>query len=100
MRFTIMLILLLTVIFTATGQQTLIIKTVTVERSPIAATIVIRNYPTGFVSDSLGAVSVPFPSNGAYVLAASAVGYEEKQQRISIPFMSDTLVIVLERSDE
>lgn len=86
--------------FIAQGQQTVFIKIINGEnRSPIESNISLKELAKSYSTNSAGTISISFPSNGHYTLVASAVGYEEKETRITIPFSSDSLEIELENSE-
>lgn len=83
------------------AQQTLLIKITGGEnKTPVAASIIIKGTIKGYSADSTGKFSVSFPANGKYTLLVSAVGYEEEETKILIPYTSDILEIDLESSDE
>ncbi len=82
------------------AQQTLHIKVTGGEnKTPIAASITIKGTTQGYSADALGTASISFPANGNYTLVASAIGYEEKETKITIPYTSDTLEVELESSE-
>jgi outer membrane receptor for ferrienterochelin and colicins len=81
------------------AQQTLIIKVTAQDETPVAASISISSTKATYATDTAGAVSILFPANGRYTIATSAVGHEEKETRITIPYISDTLKIELEGSE-
>ena len=82
------------------AQQAILIKVTGGEnKSPVAASILLKGTTKGYSADSTGTTSISFPADGAYTLVTSAVGYEEKQTKISIPYTSDTLEIELESSE-
>ncbi len=95
------IVLLLTGIsFISKAQQTLFITVTGGEnKTRIAASILLKGTTQGYSADSTGTAPVSFPSNGNYTLVTSAVGYEEKETKITIPYTSDTLEIELESSD-
>jgi iron complex outermembrane receptor protein/outer membrane receptor for ferrienterochelin and colicins len=95
------------IIFILTGisiiskaQQTLFIKVTGGEnKTPLAASILLKGTTKGYAADSNGTVTISFPVNGDYTLITSAVGYEEKQMKITIPHNLDSLEIELESSE-
>lgn len=83
------------------AQQTLYIKVTGGEsKTPISASLLIKGTTKGYSADTSGIASISFPSNDSYTLISTAVGYEEKKTKISIPYSSDTLEIELETSEE
>jgi iron complex outermembrane receptor protein/outer membrane receptor for ferrienterochelin and colicins len=94
-------IILLSISIISQAQQKLHIKIVQGEtKTPITASVIIKESKTGYSTDSTGAIWISFPSNGNYVLVTSAVGFEEKTTRVTIPRSSDTLEIELKISEE
>jgi iron complex outermembrane receptor protein/outer membrane receptor for ferrienterochelin and colicins len=95
------IILLLTGIsFISKAQQTLFIKLIGGENKTLtAASILLKGTARGYSVDSTGTTPISFPANGNYTIITSAVGYEEKQTKITIPYSSDTLEIELEISE-
>lgn len=90
-------LLLAAISFLSKAQQTLHIKITGGEnKTPIAASILLKGTGKGYSADTSGIASVSFPSNGEYTLVATAVGYEGKETKITIPYTSDTLEIELE----
>jgi outer membrane receptor for ferrienterochelin and colicins len=86
--------------FISKAQQTLFIKVTGGEnKAPIAASILLKGTNKGYSADSAGIASVSFPSSGSYTLITSAVGYEEKETKITIPYPSDTFEIKLEEGE-
>lgn len=82
------------------AQQTLYIKVTWGEnKAPISSSILIKGTTQGYSADTSGLVSITFAANGNYTLVTSAVGYEEKETRLTIPYTSDTLEIELESSE-
>lgn len=82
------------------AQQTLLIKVTAGEnKTPLAASILIKGTGKGYAADTSGIASILFPDNGSYTLLTSAVGREEKETRITIPYTSDTLPIELEGAE-
>lgn len=96
-----LIILLFSISITSKAQQTILIRVKGEgSKTGIAATIMIKENSKGYSTDTLGNVSIPFSANGNYTLATTAVGYEGKNTKITIPYKSDTLEIELERSDD
>ena len=95
------IILLLTGIdLTSTAQQKLFIKITSAEnKTPVAANILIKGTKGGYSADSTGIAPVSFSAGGNYTVVISAVGYEQKEVKLTIPHTSDTLEIDLESSD-
>lgn len=82
-------------------QQTLPIKVTGGEnKTPISASILIKGTTQGYAADTSGVASISFTANGSYTLITSAVGYEERETKITIPYSSDTLKIELESGEE
>src|SRR5688572_19121011 len=95
----VIIILLTGIGFVSRAQQQLLIKVVSEEdKIPVAASILLKGTTKGYSTDSTGATSIAFPANGSYTLAISAVGYEKKETRITIPYRSGAVVIELESS--
>jgi len=83
------------------AQNTLHIKVADKEnKSPIPASILIKGTTQGYATDTSGIVSISFSANGRYTLVTSAVGYEEIETNIIIPYNLDTVIIELESSEE
>ncbi len=83
------------------AQQTLIIKiTGGDNQRPVPASIVVRETSKGYQSGASGIASIIFPANTSYTLTASAVGYQEKEIKVVIPYASDTIAIALENSSD
>jgi iron complex outermembrane receptor protein/outer membrane receptor for ferrienterochelin and colicins len=81
------------------AQQTIFIKVTSKEnKTPVSASIIIKGTTKGYSADSTGSTSILFSANGDYTLITSAVGYEEKETKITIPYPSDTVSIELENS--
>jgi iron complex outermembrane receptor protein/outer membrane receptor for ferrienterochelin and colicins len=94
------LFLLTGISFLSKAQQTIVIKVISKENNAaLAASILFKGTTKGYSTDSTGTTSVSFPANGSYMLIITALGYEEKEIKIAIPYASDTLEIELE-SDE
>jgi iron complex outermembrane receptor protein/outer membrane receptor for ferrienterochelin and colicins len=84
----------------ANAQQAILIKVTAREnKTSIAASILLKGTNRGYSADSAGTATVSFISNGNYILIASAVGYEEKEIKITIPYNADTLKIELESGE-
>lgn len=95
------ILLLSGISFSSQAQQTLHIKVTGGEnKTLISASILIKGTTQGYSADTTGIASISFATNGNYTLVASAVGYEEKETKITIPYTSDTLEIELERGEE
>ena len=93
--------LLFSIHFIAEAQQKLHIRVASSKNNaPLAASILIRDTKTGFSSDTTGAVSISFPSNRNYTLVITAVGHDEKETSLRIPYPYDTLRITLESTEE
>src|SRR5688500_8995287 len=87
--------------FISRAQQTLHIKVTGGEtKTPVSASIILKGTTRGYLADTTGVASIFFPSNGHYNLVTTAVGYQEKETKITIPYTSDTLEINLESSEE
>ena len=85
--------------FAVKAQQTIFIKVTGGEsKTPVGASIIIKGTTKGYSADSTGSASISFSANGNYTLVTSAIGYEEKETKITIPYLSDTLTIELENS--
>jgi outer membrane receptor for ferrienterochelin and colicins len=83
------------------AQQTIFIKITSQEdKTPIAASVVFKGISKGYSADSTGIVSVIFPASGDYTITVSAVGFEEKETKITIPYAKGTLEIELESSKD
>ena len=83
------------------GQQSLIIKiTGRANKIPVEASISEKETGKGIVSDTSGIGIINFVSGGRHTLIISAVGYEDAETKISIPYRSDTLKIELESLSE
>lgn len=96
----IILLLLSGISFISKAQQTVHIKITGGEnKTPVAASILVKGTTKGYSADTTGIVSVSFPANGDYTLVTTAVGYEEKETKITIPHISGTLEIELESSE-
>lgn len=79
------------------AQQTIFIKVTSQEnKTPLVASILFKGTTKGYSTDSTGILSISFPSSASYTLIVSALGHEEKETKISIPYSSDTLEIELE----
>src|SRR5688500_16212765 len=95
----VIIILLTGISFVSKAQQQLLFKVVSEEdKTPVAASILLKGTAKGYSTDSTGAASITFPANGSYTLVISAVGYEKKETGITIPYRSGALVIELESS--
>lgn len=96
----VMIILLTGICFLCRAQQQQLIKVISQEdRMPVAASVLLKGTTKGYSTDSIGVTTIAFPANGAFTLVISAMGYEEKETRITIPCCSDIVVIELERSE-
>jgi len=86
--------------FVSKAQQTLSIKVAGGEnRTPVSASVLIKGTTKGYSTDSTGKTSISFVANGHYTLIISAVGFEEKETKLTIPYSSDTLEIELESTE-
>jgi outer membrane receptor for ferrienterochelin and colicins len=98
--------LFIIVLFSAIGsyaqaQQILHVKITNGEiNAPFAASLIIKGTPKGYSTDSTGHVSIPFAANGTYTIVTTAIGYKEKQTKISIPHEPGILEIELEKEEE
>jgi iron complex outermembrane receptor protein/outer membrane receptor for ferrienterochelin and colicins len=82
------------------AQQTILIKVTGGEdETPVAASILLKGTTKAYFTDSTGTTLISFSVNDHYTLITSAIGYEEKEIKINIPYTSDTLKIKLESSD-
>jgi outer membrane receptor for ferrienterochelin and colicins len=82
------------------AQQILFIKVTGGEtKTPVKASILLKGLNKVYAPDSTGMVAISFPASGPYTLVATAIGFEEKEKKITIPYTSDTLEIELERSE-
>lgn len=100
MRLFILLLLLPAISFTSKAQQTLHIKVTGGEnQTPVAASILLKGTTKGYAADTTGTATIPFASNGNYILIISAVGYQEKETKLTVPYRSDTLETALESSE-
>jgi outer membrane receptor for ferrienterochelin and colicins len=85
---------------TSFGQHKLIIKTVDADtKGPIPSSVKIKQTGKGISTDSLGTGTLHFSETGNFALIISAVGHEEKEIKIAIPFPLDTLSVELENSE-
>lgn len=91
---------LLAITIIGQAQQTVHIKITGGEnKTPVSASILVKGINRGYSADSSGISSISFPGSGVYTLMVSAVGYEEKEIKVTMPYASDTLKIELESSD-
>jgi iron complex outermembrane receptor protein/outer membrane receptor for ferrienterochelin and colicins len=82
------------------SQQKLFVKVTGSEsKIPVPSSILIKGTSTGFTTDTSGLANISFPLKGNYILITSAVGFEEKQTKITIPYIYDTLFIELENGE-
>ena len=83
------------------GQsQHLIIKVTDKESGqPLAASIIIKETGKGVSSDSSGIGILPINTPGTFILKVSAIGYLETQTKINVPYVGDTLRIVLQMEE-
>lgn len=94
------LFLLTGICFFSEAQQTIAIKVTSEEaKAPLAASILFKGATNGYSTDSTGTTYVPFPTNGSYTLIISALGHEEKEIKIAVPYSHDTLYIQLESGE-
>lgn len=96
-----LLLFLLTGISLASeAQQTLPVKIMDRENKlPVPASIYVKGATTGYTADSAGMASVVFPAKGNYTFIVSAAGYGEQENKITIPYTSDTLYIEMETEE-
>src|SRR5690349_16182570 len=95
------IILFMAISLLSKAQQNIVIKlTNKDDKTPIIASILIKGINKGYSTDSNGIESISFPASGNYTLVTTAVGYEEKETKITIPYSSDTLAIEMEISEE
>ncbi|MEP7144687.1 MAG: TonB-dependent receptor [Ferruginibacter sp.] len=81
------------------AQQRLFITVKSRENKiPVPASILIKGTGKGYSADTLGIAAILFPGNGNYILVSSAVGYHDKEVKITIPYYSDTLAIEMEHA--
>lgn len=100
MRLTIIL-LLFSISICCQAQQTLLVKVAGEESKPlISASILIKGTNKGYSTNALGIASISFLDNTIYILIVSAVGYEEKEIKVTIPYTLDTLKIEMEAAKE
>jgi outer membrane receptor for ferrienterochelin and colicins len=93
----IILLLLTCTSFNSIAQRKLCIKITGREnKAPVTASILLKGTSEGYSADSNGIAFIPFTANGDYTLVLSAIGYSEKETKVSIPYSSDTLEIELE----
>lgn len=83
------------------AQQSVKIKVTGGENKiPVAASIVIKETGKGVTADTLGAATINFSANGNYTLVVTAVDFEEKIIKITIPYTQEMLEIELEQGEE
>lgn len=83
------------------AQQTLFIKTTAAEaKTPVAASILVKEIRKGYATDTSGMIAVLFPANGRYTIFTSAAGHKEKETVVTIPYSFDTLKIELENGEQ
>ncbi len=83
------------------SQQSLKIKILRGEgKTPVAASVLIKEMNKGIAADTSGITVISFPANGNYTLIISAVGYKENAVKIAIPYLADTLAVELETGEE
>lgn len=70
------------------------------DKNPILSNLVIKGTTQGHSTDTLGFVSITFQTYGAYTLIATAIGYQEREIKIVVPYITDTLKIELEKNEE
>jgi iron complex outermembrane receptor protein/outer membrane receptor for ferrienterochelin and colicins len=82
------------------AQQMLFIKVTAGEgKEPVAASILLKGFNKVYATDSTGMAAITFAANGQYILVVTAVGFEELEKKISIPYGSDTVGIELESGE-
>jgi outer membrane receptor for ferrienterochelin and colicins len=95
------IILLSAISFYSQAQQTLQVKVTGGEsKTLIPASVLIKGATQGYSTDTTGTASISFTTNGVYTLVTSAVGYQEKETTITIPYSLNTLEIELETAEE
>ncbi len=95
------ILLLISLDISGFGQQNLFLKVTDAENNaPIISTIFIKGTSQGYTTDTLGFTSISFPLNGNFILVTSAIGFAEKETKIIIPFIADTVHIKLEKAGE
>ena len=82
--------------FSSNAQNSIFVKVSGENKVPLPSSVIIKSTGKGFVTDTFGIAEISFPAKGNFVLVISSVGYEEKSQKINIPFLKDTLFISLE----
>lgn len=87
--------------FSSVAQQTIYVKLTEKDKAaPIMANITIKSISLGLTSDSTGLAVLPIPSNGKFLLEVSATEFVSMTQRITIPYVGDTLHLQLESVEE
>lgn len=100
MRSLVLLLFSIGLAISTRAQQKLFLKVTAREnKSPLAASILIKGKSNGYSTDSSGVTSIAFPNNGSKILVLTAVGFQEKEIKLIIPYSSDTLLIELERAE-
>lgn len=82
------------------AQQKLFIKVTGENKIPIAANILIKGTAKGYSTDTSGFIPITFSSNGNTVLLVSSAGYLEREMKLSIPYLFDTLRIELTSAED
>src|SRR4030095_15077756 len=100
MRLCILLLLSFVSIYSRAQQKLTVKVKDAASKSPITASVLVKGTNKGYATDTLGIAVISFPSNGNYILVTTAVGYQEKETKLSIPFASDTFGIELESAAE
>jgi len=94
------IILLAGIAVGSNAQQTLTVKVTAEEnKTPVAASIVIKGTVKGYATDATGSVTMSFVNNGSYTLIVSAVGYGEKEVTLTIPYQDSVVEIELESEE-
>lgn len=87
--------------FSTKAQQIVNVKIRNSEtKEPVAASIIIKGTPNGYSTDSAGVAAISFPGRGVFFLITSAIGYEEKETKITIPYPADSVSIELVAGEE
>ncbi|HET6995954.1 MAG TPA: TonB-dependent receptor [Chitinophagaceae bacterium] len=87
--------------FLTAAQSRIIARTVDEKRNiPVLASLHIQKTRTGSSTDSLGIAVINFPSTGKFTIVATAVGYKAAEIDVVIPYLKDTLLIMMETEEE
>src|SRR4026207_1151234 len=82
------------------AQQTLNIQVTGAEtKTPVAANILLKGTNKGYPTDTTGVVQISFAANGNYTPVTTAVGYEGRETKITIPYTDGTLEVLLESKE-